>query len=197
MSYCNPGDKPKITYQFSGSQPVEYLSSTSPIDVSTGTSNPVGTTSNYNPLGYQLVFNSSSYGVFNQTVTDYYTSQEPNPDILQGGTITVVNVLLCGASSFTGAGRQLSAFTIDHTTHCPASSSSNQCQITISSNGNQLFKATGNCPVTFSVACGGRCPDGQCECHSDSYPGYCCQHCGLTAAQIATITAQLKAKNHG
>jgi hypothetical protein len=40
----------------------------------------------------------------------------------------------------------------------------------------------------------GNCPEGQCECHSDSYPGYCCNDCASTAAQIQSITNQLRDK---
>ncbi|MEH1779839.1 MAG: hypothetical protein V7L26_12125 [Nostoc sp.] len=49
----------------------------------------------------------------------------------------------------------------------------------------------------YTVACDNDCPPGTCKCHSDRYPGYCCNDCGSTSAQINAITQLVKAKNHG
>ncbi|MEH2031250.1 MAG: hypothetical protein V7K67_16570 [Nostoc sp.] len=66
----------------------------------------------------------------------------------------------------------------------------------VDATGNIFTKTVaGNAP-TYEIACESDCPAGKCKCHSDSYPGYCCNDCGSTSAQINAITQLVKAKNH-
>ncbi|MEH1790323.1 MAG: hypothetical protein V7L23_33360 [Nostoc sp.] len=74
----------------------------------------------------------------------------------------------------------------------------NGYRIDISDTTGLIFTKTvaGSAP-TYQIACESDCPDGTCKCHSDSYPGYCCNDCSNTAAQINAITQLARAKNHG
>ncbi|MEH2371947.1 hypothetical protein [Nostoc sp.] len=197
MNYCKIGDSPKVTYQFSDREPIIYQSNVAPIEVFTGTAPPEGTTTNYNPQGYQISFLSpqSFSGRFTQIVLDYKTRVGNIGTFFEPQTGLFVKFIACDATTFgtieiTCSGQ----ITIDNNIHCPVAALGDKCQIIISNGGQQLFQAKGKCPVSFTVSCG-NCPEGQCECHSDSYPGYCCLDCGAVASNIRTITNELKEKN--
>jgi hypothetical protein len=210
MSNCKPGDKPRIDYKFNGEAGITYQSSVSPIDVVTGTT-PFNTTSNYDPRGYQINFNSpqGAYGTIQTVVIDYqiiHISTGP----YAGDYIAVIP---CGQTSFAKTSATLlgdtsglvllanitSPVVINNAVNCPGavSSGGGTCTLTISSEGKTLFKTQGNCPVTYVVTCG-NCPPGTCECHSDTYPGYCCNDCTATSESLQNISNQLKRlKNNG
>lgn len=60
--------------------------------------------------------------------------------------------------------------------------------------GRVIFKAeVKNC--SQQITCGDECPEGFCKCSSPGYPGYCCLDCAATAANIRTITNDLRLKN--
>ncbi|WP_189524856.1 hypothetical protein [Nostoc sp. 'Peltigera membranacea cyanobiont' 232] len=60
-------------------------------------------------------------------------------------------------------------------------------------NGNTLYNiAVSEC--NYQIACDGNCPEGTCECHSDSYPGYCCNDCASTSAKLKAIGDELRSK---
>ncbi|OYD98881.1 hypothetical protein [Nostoc sp. 'Peltigera membranacea cyanobiont' 232] len=46
----------------------------------------------------------------------------------------------------------------------------------------------------FTVSCDDDCPPGKCKCHSDSYPGYCCNDCASTSAKLKAIGDGLRSK---
>ncbi|WP_094347037.1 hypothetical protein [Nostoc sp. 'Peltigera membranacea cyanobiont' 232] len=46
----------------------------------------------------------------------------------------------------------------------------------------------------FTVSCDDDCPAGKCKCHSDSYPGYCCNDCASTSAKLKAIGDELRSK---
>ncbi|MEH1907444.1 hypothetical protein [Nostoc sp.] len=50
---------------------------------------------------------------------------------------------------------------------------------------------------SFKVSCNDDCPEGFCKCHSDSYPGYCCNDCSSTSASLQNISNQLKRLKNG
>lgn len=52
------------------------------------------------------------------------------------------------------------------------------CKITITDSTGATFEKEGQCPLTYTVACGDECPEGYCKCKSLKYPGYCCCKCG-------------------
>ncbi len=195
MSYCNAGDKPRVDYKFNSEAGITYQSQVSPINVVTGTA-PFNTTSNYNSQGYRITFNSpqGAYGQIQLTVLDYQIFTYQGTNYLQN--------IPCGGSAFPAqlpenAAVITSAVTEDHTVHCPSNTPNNgTCTLAISHQGATLFKVQGNCPLTYVVTCG-KCPPGTCECHSDSYPGYCCNDCGSNAAQIHEITQSLRNQNNG
>ncbi|MEH2146252.1 hypothetical protein [Nostoc sp.] len=61
------------------------------------------------------------------------------------------------------------------------------------SSGHLLFTDSGKAPCDYDVACG-NCPEGFCECPSPGYPGYCCLDCHEVAANIRSITNDLRSK---
>lgn len=202
MSYCKVGDKAKVTYQFQDGQPTIYQSSVSPVDVMTGKANPDGTGSNYNPQGFGIAFNSpqGQFGQIQITVLDYelYTYNGGNyiRSIPCGGTSYPKNPDGSIVSDAYGGAVITSPVVVDNTVHCPGTPTDDgKCQIVISNNGQTLFQARGDCPINFTVACGDGCPKGQCKCHSDSYPGYCCLDCKTVAAKIGEVVNDLKYRN--
>jgi hypothetical protein len=74
----------------------------------------------------------------------------------------------------------------------------NGCKISVSDRTGVIFTKTVNqsCP-TYKIFCDEDCPEGQCKCHSDDYPGYCCNDCSATAARIDAITALARSKGNG
>jgi hypothetical protein len=205
---CKPGDKPRINYKFNGEDGITYQSSVSPIDVTTGTL-PFNATSNYDVKGYQITFNSpqGAYGQIQLTVVDYQIIHIANGPYA-GDYIAVIP---CGQTSFAKtstpsflgdtsglvlAASITSPVVINNAVNCPGAVSGGTCTLTISSEGKTLFKTQGTCPVTYVVTCG-NCPPGTCECHSDSYPGYCCNDCSATSASLQNISNQLKRLKNG
>jgi hypothetical protein len=202
MSYCDIGDKPKVTYHFNNSSPVDVQLQSSPIEVTTGEA-PSDHTSNYNPEGYQITFGSpqAQYGVISTTVVDYKITYLDR-GVFDSDTAYYIKVVSCGEKEFPpdvngypGIKMSSSNVTIDSAINCPTpNKDDSKCEIKILSNGSVIFHDKGECPVNYTVACG-RCPPGTCECKIDAYPGYCCLDCNSTAASIRTITNELRAKN--
>ncbi|MEH2189386.1 MAG: hypothetical protein V7K64_24970 [Nostoc sp.] len=68
--------------------------------------------------------------------------------------------------------------------------------IRVTHDGELIFKDVAVAPITFKVDCiRVRCPEGYCECKTDTYPGYCCSDCADTASQIHSMTTQLRSIN--
>jgi len=67
------------------------------------------------------------------------------------------------------------------------------CQIQVTGGSNFTDKI--ECPDgNYQVSCDDDCPSGFCKCHSDSYPGYCCNDCNATSASLQNISNQLLKK---
>ena len=204
MSYCDIGDKPKVTYRFNNASPVDVQMNVSPIEVITGEA-PNDHTENYNPNGYQITFNSpqATFGVLSIIVVDYKITYI-DAGAYNSATGYYLQAIPCGETKFQTLpdnvyGVKMSSTNVDinNANHCPIpNENDSKCEIKILSNGVVVFRTEGECPVNFSVACK-RCPPGTCECKTDSYPGYCCHDCASTTAKIQAIANQLRSKNGG
>ncbi|MEH1940093.1 MAG: hypothetical protein V7L01_07740 [Nostoc sp.] len=204
MTYCNTGDKPKVTYRFNNGSPVDVQMQSGPIDVQTGTA-PNDHTSNYNGDGYQITFNSPQAlnGTISLTVVDYKVDYV-NKGEFDSGTGYYLQYIGCGDTKFptlssgvNGIKMSSPNVNINASAKCPVPNKDDEkCEIKILSDGAVLFRAEGECPVSFTVACN-RCPVGTCECKSDSYPGYCCNDCASTASKLRAIASELRSKNGG
>ncbi|MEH1849286.1 MAG: hypothetical protein V7L25_31030 [Nostoc sp.] len=207
MSFCKPGDKPKVMYSFSGSGEKVFMPNTSPIDVATSvtdnsdiqgatyawnfsTSLNPRTTLNDMPFRAKGILHDFKVGAIQstdtyngRTIASWYCSFKDgdNNEILGSAigyypsdTPTLVKILIPG----------------DYTPE-------QNCKIEVkNAQGTVLFSDTGKCPCKYQVACG-RCPEGQCECPSPGYPGYCCLDCDAIAKEIHSITQSLKEREHG
>ncbi|MBD2508285.1 hypothetical protein H6G91_13515 [Nostoc muscorum FACHB-395] len=202
MSYCNIGDKPKVTYHFNNAIPVSVQLQSAPIDVQTGEA-PNDHTSNYDPNGYQITFNSpqGAFGVISLTVVDYKITYV-DKGVFDSDTGYYLQAMSCGETKFPTLsdgiyGTKMSSTTvsIDNSVSCPIpNKDDSKCEIKILSNGNVVFRAEGECPVNYTVACT-RCPPGTCECKTDKYPGYCCNDCSSTADKIRGLVNDVRSKN--
>jgi hypothetical protein len=64
----------------------------------------------------------------------------------------------------------------------------NKCQLIIKHQGQEIFSITGECPLTFKVACDNDCPEGQLKCEGHKgYPGYCCIDCEAVGKKLDKI----------
>lgn len=199
MSYCKLGEKARVTYNFKNQPSVTYETDTSPIEVTTASASK-NNTSNYNPEGYQITFNSpqGAYGTITATVIDYKIAYV-DMGAYHPYTGYYINIIRCGSTTFPPDTQGLPGtkmtnldMNIDTTVKCPVSAepSSQVCNIKISNNGTVLFQADGDCPVSFTVACGDECPEGYCKIDCETYPGYCC----LNEAKIKSLSNQLNPK---
>ncbi|MEH2454490.1 hypothetical protein [Nostoc sp.] len=194
--YCRIGEKSRVTYNFKGQPSVTYESDISPIEVTTASTSK-NNTSNYNSQGYQITFNSpqGAYGTITAVITDYKIEYV---DYGVGHPYTgyYISLIRCGSTTFPPRANGLpeakltdTNISVDNSVKCPvpAGSTTQVCNIKISSNGNILFQADGDCPVNFTVGCGDECPDGYCKIDCKTYPGYCC----LNEAELQSLITQL------
>ncbi|QKQ76344.1 hypothetical protein [Nostoc sp. TCL240-02] len=73
---------------------------------------------------------------------------------------------------------------------------STQNIIRVFSNSELIYKDVRPAPITFKVQCiRVRCPEGYCECKTDTYPGYCCNDCEKTASELRGLTKQVRLHN--
>ena len=195
MDYCRIGEKAEVIYSFKGGKSTTYESSNSPIEVTTGTTSQ-NTSLNYNPEGYQITFNSpqAQYGTLTLIVVDYQITFL-NRGVFDSDTGYYIKVIPCGETSFPpdnngipGTKMSNQNVTINSAIKCPVASENHQlCNIKILNNGSVIFQAQGDCPVSFTVACGDECPDGYCKIECETYPGYCC----INEAEIKSLSNQL------
>lgn len=71
------------------------------------------------------------------------------------------------------------------------------CSIEALYNIQRLFKATGKCPVAYTVSCEGECPPDTVKCLSTNFPGYCCIPCSEIKNEIKAIASQVRSINNG
>lgn len=187
MAFCNAGDKPKIEYSFNGVKRL-FLPNVSPVDVETGTES-VGAYAGYNPRGFTLIMSNGSEIpvinfrlVQNNRYIQYWSCGSNDWDNRQAdGTYPIAYDIP-------------SIERIDYSRGCPPPYPPEKCYIKVSSNGKQIFKDRGDCPVNFNVVCGDECPLGHCRCATQNYPGYCCLPCAQVAAELAGIAAIARSK---
>lgn len=192
MSYCQPGDKPIIKYQFSGQNEKVFKSQFAPITIQTGQAKGNIYGEDYNPEGFTIVYVNG----IRQTVINYRINPA-NAGLIQFWT--------CGRSDWDN--RQPDGTysvwynnpgisSIDYSAKCPAPYPSQNCFIRITHQNIVLHLDRGACPVTFTVNCG-NCPDGQEEHKTSIYPGYCCLDCRAIANEIRGITNIVRGVNRG
>ncbi|MEH2065140.1 MAG: hypothetical protein V7K50_23250 [Nostoc sp.] len=85
----------------------------------------------------------------------------------------------------------------DNTGNCSYLVKSKGYTLSVTDATGKAFTRGFNSRPTFVVTCEDDCPLGTCKCHTDAYPGYCCNDCNSTAAQIQAITNTMRVKNHG
>jgi len=189
--YCKVGDKPTVTYQFTGQAQKIFKSNFAPIDVVVAGA-PIGSTSNYVKDGFGLqIYSTNNFFYVNYTILDYYI-------IDSGGALQfryALWVRTCGSASFVSSVNvDPATTTINLNSKCPtAQREKPKTSIQVIYNGLVIFQDQAEGSVIFSVQCG-RCPDGYCECSSPVYPGYCCLDCNQVLSEIAAITALAKSK---
>lgn len=203
--YCDIGDKPKVIYRANGeTKDSIYYSEVSPIDVT------VVPYENPNLPGEIYAWNFSTAlnprsGLSELTfrakgkLTDFKVGNLINTDTVNGQQIGNWS-----ASFKDGDGNTISGSAVGY---YPGDTPqlvkllvpgekppTDICQLIIKDSvGNQLFTASGKCPITYKVACG-NCPPGQIECKTNKHPGYCCIPCQSTASKINNLAAKVRAK---
>lgn len=202
--YCNIGDKPTVKYKFGSGAKRIYKSPYAPIEVITKNT-PFDATSNYNQQGFRIGISSINAGNFGAIITDYKF-------VTVQGTLCFI-WKACGEYSW-GTGSNCPAGSIELAAGCPAhlvtaynssfyefntnvkcpTPNIDKSSIEIRCNGITIFQDQGNGIVSYDVQCG-RCPDGQCECKTSEYPGYCCCDCGSLASGIVAIKSTVKTLN--
>lgn len=192
---CEPGQKPKVIYQFQDGNQRTFLSKLSPIDVEVRET-PIDATENYREEGYTIRFYSTNnYRNVEWIVKDYYIYEQPR-EVSQFRY--VIRAIDCVHYSYhnTGVNIDPSTLTIDSSQKCPLyqRSSNKKCSIIVSHKGNSVFQDQGNCPCSYKIQCG-NCPDGSIECQTNSYPGYCCIEYSQIKAEIAHLTAMVRRIN--
>lgn len=196
-SYCSPGDKPKVYFNFKNSPQEIYESQESPIEVSLENYSVSG--ENYSPTGYQVNFYSPNNGVgLSRTVRAYKII-----DLGIGHSADsryVFAEIGCNGTSFKEITNiDPSSLTINTSVTCPTVSHDTlKSRLHVKKQGEtvDIFSAEGDYPGNFSVGCAD-CPPGTCRCKNDNYPGYCCLDYNVIASEIHSITQSLKTKNNG
>ena len=191
MPYCNNNEKATVSYSFNGTQNANF-ETTGSIEISTGIENNSG--SNYNPNGYQITFYSpNNYKNIIAVVTDYQLV-----DTGQGGDYKYTIKLRDCDGVWGNETLAHNNLVFDTSVHCPGTKNdSSNCFIKVTKNGAQIHKATGKCPVNFTVACGDNCPDGYMRCEKPEYPGYCCIPCDEIRNGIVAAISEIRSKNRG
>ena len=68
--------------------------------------------------------------------------------------------------------------------------------IRVFSGSTLIFKDVVKKPASYKLQCiREKCPEGYCECKSDSYPGFCCNNCADTAKQLRDISNSVRGIN--
>ncbi|MEH1829531.1 MAG: hypothetical protein V7L22_30045 [Nostoc sp.] len=151
--------------------------------ITVNVSNPAASSNN----GTQFTFASYSHEECHFTAVPQGGTYDGNRYDLRGTCPGNDRLIVQGASINSGALIVLSnVFTPD-----------NESGLVVKdSNGNTLINVSVS-QCDYEVSCGDDCPDGQCKCHSDVYPGYCCNDCASTAAQIHSVTELARSKANG
>lgn len=210
MGFCEPGVKATVNYQFKETKK-RYITNNTPIDVHTY-SETIGRTSNYNPEGYGITFYSPNNRLWYTYPIKDYTIYYEAPYTNEGGYYIAgyygISFVHCGGTDFdrnpdgslNGPEVDPNTITTDPNLKCPIADTSDaktKCFIEVKHDGNTVFKDSGDCPVSFKVACGEECPEGTVKCFSTNYPGYCCLPCSEIKAEIKAIVSQVRSINNG
>ncbi|AFZ24780.1 hypothetical protein Cylst_2574 [Cylindrospermum stagnale PCC 7417] len=204
-THCKEGDKPKITITFKDRK-YTFSAKYAPIEITTREV-PASASNGYKEEGYYI-----DGGAYKLSVRDHEISYSNGYDylvtfipcdrtsyLLQSPCTGIIGGLAYGDSvSLAAMGCRSQFFRID--THlngrltvspspkCP-NTAEKKCSIEIKYKGITIHKSQGECPASYSIQCG-RCPDGQHECQSPSYPFYCCSDCSQTAKKINNLAGK-------
>src|SRR6476646_8334271 len=159
--YCNGSTEAKVTYRFDG-QPAKVLNfkNCCPIEVNTGFAG----YQNYNSGGFQLTF----YSPNNWRIVQY---------TVRGYSITNGVIMMVGCDGTTqNTGIDPNTLVIDSSVKCNNTVTAKQF-IEVKYQGNRLFYDEQEGNISYTVGCGGECPEGFMRCECDTYPGYSCIPC--------------------
>lgn len=192
--FCTKGQKPKLYYRFIGDNSNSVISfDYSPIDVEISNTGSLGSNKCGNILGTWSMITSDDYTASSPLS---YTGTNLESPIASGRSISCE----CSARNIYSDGSSYAGnIRIGAVKFTPNTGNSWTIQVRDASSGNLIFTNTKNSesPPTYKVNCDDGCPDGYCKCHSDSYPGYCCNDCGATAARINNLVQKVKALSDG
>ncbi|BAY15707.1 hypothetical protein NIES21_15260 [Anabaenopsis circularis NIES-21] len=187
---CNTGEKPIIRYSFNGGGERIYKTELSPVDIEilNGADSFEGNTENFSSEGFQLTFYSpNNFKYFDVVVLDYRIKDIGYLDL---------EVVSCGETTWSDTMITIDPNTISINPNIRCPIVTDQCMIKIKHNGNTIFRDKGKQPCNYTVQCG-RCPEGQCECSTPNYPGYCCVDCAELAGEIKGIRNLVRSLKNG
>lgn len=71
----------------------------------------------------------------------------------------------------------------------------NKCIIKVHYGGKEIWRAAGNCPCTYDVACKNDCPPGFLKLKAKNPKGFCCVKCQDIKAEAAQIKSLVRQRN--
>jgi hypothetical protein len=203
---CQIGDKPTIKYKFAGQSEKRYKSQLAPIEL-IQKSVPIPASNNYNRQGYGLRVWPVNIGQYvTGAVLDHEVFHSPYYPFFD-----TVSSITCGVKDYTILSPQdcenarleyakcradcydidpSKTVTIDNTVSCPVPMEE-KCSLQVLYNNLVIFQDQGNCPLEAEIICG-NCADGEIECKTTKYPGYCCIPCASTAATINNLASKIR-----
>ncbi|OLP19819.1 hypothetical protein BST81_03555 [Leptolyngbya sp. 'hensonii'] len=187
MSFCLGKASATVSF-FSGGQKDQVTVSPTPIDITCENPSQCGVAGSWT-LSYRAEIGITSSYTFDGFANEsYYLKSVPSSGCrngerwdLWGNCAGVERLILETFSCFAGR------ITFTNQQFSPGSSATT---LKIFHNGTLLFsKVVDRCD--FEVSCEDGCPEGQCKCPKDGYPGYCCLPCAELASQIRSIHQRL------
>jgi len=146
MSYCNPGEKPTITYTFGNGTQRKHISNVSPVEVTTG---------NANETGSRIRIESYAYGC-NESPCKRVRGVFPGEVGTQN--IPYIVVTFCDGTDYLLLVKENASIQYIDGEKC--SVADNTCKIEVkNTSGAVIFRDIGQCPINYDVQCG-RCPEG-------------------------------------
>lgn len=77
----------------------------------------------------------------------------------------------------------------------PPPADKDKCIIKVLHNGKEVWRAMGNCPCTYDVACKNDCPPGFLKLKANNPKGFCCVPCKDIKSDVAQIKSLVRQKN--
>lgn len=183
---CNPGEKARVNYNFNGTSET-YETKNTPIQVTTESSVTIGSITKYGltatvPDGWDSAIVYVCGTAYNNpaTCTFIYIDYQVGT-ALKNQELTLIPQARSGCLDAhwmsipaIGWGDFDTQWKGNNAAVIGLRENKLKCRLTITHADNSKFIVTGDCPLTYEVACGDSCPPGYCKCECDNYPGYCC-----------------------